>query len=104
MKQRISSSDYITELRNLSPFGLKMTLFSKLTKHTNRNDVRKVRTYLALAKVAYPDRTISELVEDPALLKQCRKVLEKYYVPNKSWKSGDDKWEVFHKIAEPPSI
>ena len=104
MKKAITSSDYVKKLQGLSSFGLKMTLQLKLIKHINRNDVRKVRTYLMLVKVAYPDQSIPDLVGDLNVLKKCQKVLKKYYIPNKSWKAGDSKWEVFTKISEPPSI
>jgi len=94
---------YITTLRSLSPFGLAMTIRLKLIKHLKRRDVKKVRMYLALLKVAYPKLKVSDTV-DHELMNQARDLISPYYAPNKYWNEGNHWLGVFRKLKEPPVV
>ena len=96
-----SVDNYIEKLRNLSAFGLKFAIEIKLRKHYAARNVRAIRTYLACLKVAHPNLKVSETV-DPLIIRDLRKVLDPYYIPNREWKEGDSVWKVFLKIKEPP--
>jgi len=92
---------FVEKLLKCSPFGVKFTMVTKLTKHLKPLNVRKLRTYLMCLKLAFPDKLVSEMV-DPKLVDEVRNAISPYYRPNINWKPGMDKWRIFIKLQEPP--
>ena len=99
----MSIEQFVAELRQLSPFGVTMTMITKFTKHLNPINVRKLRTYLVCLKLAFPDKRVSDTL-DYELMAEIRKAIEPYYRLNPNWNPTMDKWDLFIKIKEPPEM
>ena len=82
--------------------GSHLSLRVKLVTHLKNKNVRKVRNYLMVVKLAFPNKKFVETI-DSDILSECRQLLSPYYVPNPNWKEGDNEWTIFTKISEPPN-
>ncbi len=97
----MSIEQFVLRLQGLGEFGVRMTMFQKLTKHLHPINIRKLRTYLVCLKLAFPDKRVSDFV-DIELVNKVRTVISPYYRPNMDWKPGMNKWLIFTKLQEPP--